>query len=266
VTDPGLPPEALEDVARALADEAGLSLAGGLGAALRDGVVAAAAARGESPAALARSVIARDPAALAALLEHAVVTETAFWRHPEGLLAVARRLGKAQAPVRIWSAGCASGEEAYSLGGVLLEAGRSGADGIVATDVSERALAAARLGAYRARALRKLPAEAAARWLEPEDADGLRRVRRPLRALVTFARQNLVRDPPPAGAPFDAVLCRNVLIYFEPKVAAAVLYRLVAALRPGGMLVLGPVELPLAAALPLDWIEEGGATVLVRRG
>ena len=60
------------------------------------------------------------------------------------------------------------------------------------------------------------------------------------------------------------VFCRNVLIYFDPPTAASVLYRLSVALRPGGALVLGPVELPLAAGLELEWVEEAGATLLVR--
>jgi chemotaxis protein methyltransferase CheR len=61
------------------------------------------------------------------------------------------------------------------------------------------------------------------------------------------------------------VLRRNVLIYFAPETAAAVLYRLVGALAPGGILVLGPVELPLARALELEWVEDRGATLLRRQ-
>jgi chemotaxis protein methyltransferase CheR len=164
--------------------------------------------------------------------------------------------------MRIWSAGCATGEEAYSVAIALLEAGRrSAGDTIVATDVSVRGLHAARAAVYGERALRWLPAALGERWLEP---GALRRVAAEVRALVTFERHNLVRDPPPAAAPFDVVLCRNVLIYFTPETAATVLYRLVAALAPGGFLVLGPVELPLARALELEWVTDGGATLLRR--
>jgi chemotaxis protein methyltransferase CheR len=253
---------ALADVARVLADEVGLSLGDGLDRALAAGLAAGAAALGVEPDALARRVVVRDPQALAALVEHAAVLETAFWRHPEQLAAVARLVAARPGPARIWSAGCATGEEPYSVAIALLEEGRRGAgDAIVGTDLSSRGLEAARAGGYDDRALRRLPFDAAARWLEP---GAPRRVAPEVRSLVRFERHNLVKDPPPAGAPFDVVLCRNVLIYFAPETAAAVLYRLVAALVPGGVLVLGPVELPLARALELEWVEEGEATLLRR--
>jgi chemotaxis protein methyltransferase CheR len=252
---------ALAEVARALADNAGVSLGEGLDHALRDGLEAAAVALGASRDEIARRIVARDPAALTALVEHAVVGETAFWRHPEQLAAFARLVREAAGPLRIWSVGCATGEEPYSVAIALLEAGRLGArDDILATDVSTRALAAAAQGAYRPRALRKLPPELVG-WFQPGDP---RRVRAEVRALVSFARHNLVADPVPRGGGFDVVFCRNVLIYFSPETAAAALYRLVGALVPGGTLVLGPVEVPLAAPLGLEWIEDSGATLLRR--
>jgi chemotaxis protein methyltransferase CheR len=255
-------PAALAEVAGVLAGEVGLSLSVGLGPALEDGIRRAASALAIDPGELVRRVCAREPSAVAALVEGAVVGETSFWRHPEGLAALVRRLAPAPRRLSLWSAGCATGEEAYSLAIALLEAGRAGRGDLVhATDVSGSAIARACEGSYSPRALRRLPAAAVARWFEPGEP---RRVKPALRELVALARQNLVADPPPEGGPFDAVVCRNVLIYFEPPTAAEVLYRLVAALRPGGLLVLSPVELPLAAALPLEWIEDGGATLLRR--
>jgi chemotaxis protein methyltransferase CheR len=251
----------LDEIARALAECAGVSLGEGLDHRLQDGVHAAAAALGVSAAALARRVAARDREALTALVEHSVVGETAFWRHPEQLASFTRAVRHAQSPLRVWCAGCASGEEPYSVAIALLEAGRSGAgDRVLGTDVSTRALAAAAVGTYRARALRRLP-PALDRWLEPGEP---RRVRAEVRAMVSFARHNLVADPVPDGGGFDAIFCRNVLIYFSPEAAAAALYRLVGALAPGGLLVLGPVEVPLAAPLALEWLEDGGATILRR--
>ena len=253
----------LAEVARALAEAAGVSLGGGLDQALELGLREAAAALGEDPASLARRVAAREPEAVAALLDHALMGETAFWRHPEQLLAVGKLAARAPRPLSIWCAGCASGEEPYSVAMALLEAGRAGAgDRILATDVSERALAAARAGVYGRRALRRLPEELARRFTEP--AGAARRVAAAARAAVSFERHNLAADPAPAGAPFDVVLCRNVLIYFEREPAAVALARLAEALRPGGALVLGPVELPLAASLPLEWVTDGEATWLVR--
>jgi chemotaxis protein methyltransferase CheR len=258
-----LPTALVDDLARTLEQETGIRLDGGLGVRLLDGVHAAAQQAGEPPGEFARRVVARDPAAFAAFLEHVVVTESAFWRHPEQLSAVARIARDAARPVAIWSAGCASGEEAYSVAIALLEAGREGCgDRILGTDVSARALGAARAGVYGPRAFRRMPPELAERWF---DGRGERRVRPAVRELVSFERHNLASDPPPAGC-FDVVLCRNVLIYFGSAAAAAAVRRLAGALRPGGVLLFGPVELPVAAGADLEWIPGGGTTLLRRRG
>lgn len=252
----------LAAVARVLAEATGVSLAGGLDAALRDGLAAAATMLGDRPDGIVRRVLARDPEALAALVEHAVVGETSFWRHPEQLEALGCIAAANAAPLAIWSAGCATGEEPYSVAIALLQAGRAGkGDRILATDVSARALQIARVAAYGSRALRRLPPPVAARWFE---GGGERRLRSEVRDLVTFARHNLVAEPAPHGGPYDVVLCRNVLIYFDPTAAVSVMYRLANAVRPGGVLVLGPVELPLAVALHFEWFEAAGATLLRR--
>jgi chemotaxis protein methyltransferase CheR len=160
--------------------------------------------------------------------------------------------------LRIWSAGCSSGEEPYSLAIALLEAGRAGrGDRIVATDVSERLLASARRGTYGPWSIRRLPKALADRYLAGSE---VRSVAGEVRALVEFRRHNLVADPAPGA--FDVVVCRNVLIYFEAPVAAEVLYRLVEALRPGGLLMVGPVELALASPLGLEWVDASSATLL----
>ena len=259
-----LPSLLLDDVARVLAELSGLSLRDGLDPRLADGLDDAARAAGEPPRAFARRVLAREPRAVETLVEHVVVSETAFWRHPEQLAAVGRVAAAATGPLSIWSAGCATGEEPYSVAIALLEAGRAGrGDRILATDVSSRALDAARSGVYGVRSVRRLPPDLAARWLEGE---GERRVREDVRGLVTFARHNLVARDPAPGGPFDLVLCRNVLIYFDPYAAVEVVRRLAGALAPGGRLVLGPVELPLGAAAGLVPVREEGATLLELEG
>ena len=253
----------LQEVARVLARATGLSLASGLLRTLDNSLTAAAEELGMSAPELARKVIAGDPQGVAMLIEHAVIGETYFYRHPEQIAALAARLRDREGPLRIWSAGCASGEEPYSVAMALLDAGRRVAgDVIVATDVSERALRAARGAVYGPWSLRRLPEERRSGHLQEERGW---RVSVEARALVDLRRHNLVADPPLAG-PFDAILCRNVLIYFEPPTAAEILYRLASSLAVGGYLVLSPVELPLASALPLEWIEGGGATLLRRGG
>jgi len=252
----------LSGIERVLARACGLSLGSGLAGTLRDGILGAASALDVPPAELVRRLLSEDPPAIAALIEHTVVGETYFYRHPEQIAALQRHLFGSPGPLRIWSAGCATGEEPYSLAMALLESGRPpGRDRILATDVSERALQRAQAGAYGPWSLRRLPPELRARHFAERGA--AQRIAPEVRAMVAFERHNLARDPALPG-PFDLVLCRNVLIYFDPTVAAEVLYRLAAAVRPGGFLVLGPVELPLAAPLAMEWIDAFGASLLRR--
>ena len=190
-----------------------------------------------------------------ALLNH----ETSFYRD----LAVFRGLGQDALPrlaaartrdrrLRIWSAGCATGQEAYSLA-MLFDAQRTQWQGweveILGTDVSPQAIAQARSGLYsQFEAQRGLPiTELIANF----DADNESwRLKSALRERVRFAIHNLF-DPPPAGR-FDLILCRNVLLYFVAERRAKVLERLAAAIAPDGLLMLGAGETMLG--LP-DWFE-----------
>jgi len=189
------------------------------------------------------------------------VGETCFLRHPEQLAAVIAllpTLGQGGS-LLCWSAGCASGEEPYSLAMLLQESGRQG-DRIIATDRSEELLARARAGRYGAWTVRRVEAARRARWFRPAGAE--LEVVPSLRDAVEFRRHDLVEEPAPWS--FDAVLCRNVLLYFSPGEARALAARLLTAVRPGGILVLGPVELPLADGLAAEWVRVGEATVLRR--
>jgi chemotaxis protein methyltransferase CheR len=256
----------IAEVGRVLAHACGLSLTQGLDGTLCSGVVGAAAARKVSPAELIRQLLSGDAESIALLIEHSVVGESSFWRYPEQFAALRRHLFDRPEPLRIWSAGCASGEEPYSLAMAVLEAGRPvGRDRILATDVSEHALAKARVGRYAPWALRRL--SPALRERHFRDDAGSAVVLEPVKSMVELRRGNLIAEPenpndPREASGFDAILCRNVLIYFEPETVAEVLLRLLRALRPGGYLVLGPIELPFAAPLWLDWIESDGATLL----
>jgi chemotaxis protein methyltransferase CheR len=237
----------------------GVSLSAGLRRTLRSGILSAAAALGEDPEQLVERILAEEPEAVAALIEHSVVGESYFYRHPEQFAALEREAWGRPEPLQIWCAGCASGEEPYSLAMALLEAGRAGrGDRILATDVSESALRRAREASYGARSLRRLSPGLRSRWFRGEQPP--LEVVPEVRSLVHFQRHNLLAEPAPGE--FDLVVCRNVLIYFEPDTAAHVLERLVEAVRPGGHLVLGPVELPLAARLALEWVGVYGASIL----
>ena len=146
-------------------------------------------------------------------------------------------------PIRVWSAGCASGEEAYSLAVVLAEA--AGEDRfrqsvkIYATDADSDALVAARHGRYKEKDLVDAFGEERARTFFEFDA-GFGVFRSDLRRSLIFGRHDLVQDPPISR--IDLVACRNTLMYFTSQVQLSVLATLHFALTPGGYLFLGKSE------------------------
>jgi chemotaxis protein methyltransferase CheR len=215
---------------------------------------------------------ARGPEELRALTESVTIHETSFFRNREHYRALrevvlpdlAHRRLRAHR-LRIWSAGCATGEEAYSLAITCLEQSElAGWDiHIEASDLSESALAVARRGAYRAPALRCVELEQVQRWFQRRDEEmrpaGARHETGPLtqrgparevfhvspavRALVHFSALNLAQSAYPAQfADFDLILCENVIIYLRPDVTRAIIERFYQALRPGGYLFLGYSE------------------------
>ena len=257
----------LAEVERVLEEACGLTLSPGIRRTLGDAFSRAARDLRLAPEPFLGRLRAREHRAVTTLVEAAVVGETYFFRHPEQLAAV-RQLAMAPAPrdrpLSIWSAGCATGEEPYTLAMELLDAGRAGlGDRILASDVSSRALAVAREARYGEWSLRRLDPVVRNRHFESQPPQVL--VRPQIRAMVQFLRHNLVREAVPATG-FDLVVCRNVLIYFNPPTAAQVVEKLAVALTPGGLLVLGPVEAPLAAGRDLERIELEGVTVFRARG
>ncbi len=165
-------------------------------------------------------------------------------------LAAARPAGQ---PLRIWSAACSTGQEAYSVAMLAADpatwAGYSGGNGtpprleILGTDISREVLARAREGLYtRFEVQRGLPVQLLVRYFRPEGSDGSRwRIAPELRAMVRFEMFNLLDDPRPLGR-FDVILCRNVLIYFDAPTKTAVLNALAGQLAPDGVLYLGGAE------------------------
>jgi chemotaxis protein methyltransferase CheR len=145
--------------------------------------------------------------------------------------------------VRLWSAACSSGEEPYSLAMTLLETGKisDAMLSIRATDISPRVLDLAGKGFYRALSFRATEPAMIQKWFHPQ-GDGFvvdERVKR----LVSFARLNLLDGSAVAGGgPFDAIFCRNVLIYFDKPTQKRVVESFAKALRPGGYLFLGHAE------------------------
>jgi chemotaxis protein methyltransferase CheR len=152
-------------------------------------------------------------------------------------------------PLRMWSAGCATGEEVATLLILMDEAGADADSTVLGTDISEAALNRARTLSFSAEQVRRLTGPARERYFMP---DGTRSLLVPeLRERAVFQHHNLVDAPYPAsaGEGFDVIFCRNVLIYFTPEAFDRVVRALAERLAPGGTLVLSSAE-PLLQAPP----------------
>jgi chemotaxis protein methyltransferase CheR len=182
----------------------------------------------------------------AVLAERLRVGETRFFRHAAQMAALrggalverVRVAAAERRPLRAWSAGCASGEEAWTLAMLLDEVAERWE--LLATDLSAAAVSRAAAGRYAAAQLADVPPELRARWFENLDGDV--RVRDERRGGVRFEVHNLVELRSFHRRALDLILCRNVLIYFEPQRRAEVVTRLHDALAPGGLLLFGYAE------------------------
>ncbi len=180
---------------------------------------------------------------IALLVDRATTNTTGFFRHKAQLdLLRARLPGLAvgRGKLRVWSVGCSSGEEPYSVALLLLSLGLANNAKVLATDVSGRALSRAKLAIYDKEALADIPASLRGHFERRED--GRFELRPEARALVHLRHHDLRSASAGARNVFDVILCRNVLIYFEAAERGAAVARLANALRPGGLLVLGPSE------------------------
>ncbi len=189
------------------------------------------------------------PAETEALADDLLIGVTEFFRDPAALEALAASVYPAfqpgsseDQPVRVWVAGCSSGEEAYSLAMSLLEFYQDAPVPqiqVFATDLSAKAIAKARSGVYSPEELhRGLSEERIDRFFTPVE-NGYR-INKRVRDICVFARHNLIKDPP--FSRLDMVSCRNLLIYLKPAVQARLLSLFHFALKPGGYLLLGKSE------------------------
>lgn len=197
---------------------------------------------------VATLVSAKDDVIATRVVEALLNNETSFFRDPgvfELLGSAAfdkiRSARKEGRRLRIWSAGCSTGQEPYSLAIMLREAEARWAGwsiDIAATDVSADAVSRARRGRYSQFEIQRgLPVRTMLRWFQQESDDWL--VDAQLRRMIRFATHSLLAPPP---GQFDVILCRNVLMYFAPAVRSAVFERLHEALAPDGILMLGAGE------------------------
>jgi chemotaxis protein methyltransferase CheR len=243
-----LAPEQFASLRDRLADYSGVYLDLARLRLLEHGLAQRLSATGDDLLAYERRIQGADGRDELRLLAELVLNhETIFFRNGphlralrEVLLPELHRRKSAGAPIRIWSAGCATGEEPYSLAITVLETlGPSLARPVEiwATDLSEPALRKARAGFYRGRALQNLPADLLTRYFTPKDDGYL--AGDALRALVRFEALNLLDPFPRYASSVDIIFCQNVTIYFQLKTCQELMARFYGCLPPGGLLCLG---------------------------
>jgi len=193
-------------------------------------------------------VLDREAGEYDQLLDALTINVTHFFRNAEAwasldALVLAPLVTAGHAPVRLWSAGCSSGEETYTL--AILCHRRAAALGrrapaieILGTDIDRASLEAAERGSYLPAALAEMPPAVRAECMP---GSGAVSVSAGVRALVRFMRHDLLSEPAPPGS-FDVIVCRNVVIYFDRRSQEVLLDKFHGALAPSGALMQGKVE------------------------
>jgi chemotaxis protein methyltransferase CheR len=215
-----------------------------------------------------------QPALLDDLVGEITVGETYFFREPQQFAFIRHEVVPAllshrshDHPLRIWSAGCATGEEPYTLAITLREQGLA-AVRVVATDLARTALSEARRAVYTRWSLRGVPDHIVRTHFEQE---GKRFALAPaIRDAVDFRYLNLAEDTYPSFSTgiwgMDLVLCRNVLIYFDAETVARVARQLIDSLSDDGWLLLGASDPPLAELVPCEVVVTDAGLAYRRRG
>ena len=210
-----------------------------------------------------REFLREHPQEAAPLLQDMLISVTSFFRDADAFELLAReavpellRRLPADEPFRVWDAGCATGEETYSLAMLL----RDGAEAqgrrldmqVFATDIDDRALTVARRGVYPSGIAADVPPLRLRRYFTQEQDQY--RIQAALREQILFANHNLLHDPP--FSRLDLICCRNLLIYLEPSAQVAVLEMFHYAMKPGGYLFLGVSESVDVAGALFDTVDK----------
>ncbi len=199
-----------------------------------------------------RQRIQKDPAEFEKLKDALTINVTRLYRNPETWekvrsIVLPELIRSREGGIRVWSAGCSSGEEPYTLAVCLAEeserAGRPGwaaRSTIVATDIDEGVMTKARAGRYPVSSFLEMPTALADRYFRPTET-GDREVVPAIKRMVEVRRHDLLREGVPTP-PYDLVVCRNVVIYFDRDGQERLFDRFADSLNPGGYLLLGKVE------------------------
>lgn len=208
------------------------------------------------------SVVLRSEAEWGRLIDHVVNRETSFFRHIPSFTALATEVfparlaetaGQAGRPIRLWSAGCSTGEEAYSLAISASELPPGCRFEVLGSDLSGQALSVARSARYGERACATIPPLIKTRHFDRHGSEY--EVRPQIRTMVRFEPFNLCDPRTYPAVPQDIIFCQNVLIYFREKVRIEAAANLGARLCPGGFLLPADGEL---AGLEIPGLERAG--------
>ncbi len=214
-------------------------------------------------------LVTADRDELVRMLDAVCTNETHFFREPKQFAFLENELipswrhaaeaGHRRREVRVWSAGCSTGEEPYSIGMSLLAHLPDWKHEIVATDLSTKALDRAKGGIWPMERLAQIPAHYRKPFLLRGVGlkEGYFAARDELHSLIRFGRVNLHHESYPVVGKFDAIFCRNVLIYFDAETKRRIIHRLLDRLEPHGLLFLGHSE----SLNQFDRVRSAGPTV-----
>ena len=193
----------------------------------------------------------QTPLEVEALFRDLLIGVTNFFRDPEAFKVLEEMIipklftdKPAGSPIRVWSIGCSTGEEAYSIAILLQERmevlKQTFPVQVFATDIDSQALATARAGLYPTGIAPDMAPERLARFFTPEANDSAYRINKTIRDMMIFSEQDIIKDPPFSRV--DLISCRNLLIYMNSSLQKKLIPLFHYALNPGGMLFLGTAE------------------------
>lgn len=175
-------------------------------------------------------------------LDHITINVSEFFRNPNHWEVLEKEiiplLLKERPSLRVWSAGCSTGEEAYSLAMLLKEKHINLADKILATDIDVEVLEKASIGLYTSKAIQGVPSDWQSKYFDKQG--NFFRCHDELKKMIKFQQNDLLRDP--FSRDFDLILCRNVVIYFTEETKFKLYQKFSNALRTGGVLFIGSTE------------------------
>jgi two-component system CheB/CheR fusion protein len=197
------------------------------------------------------SYLRETPPEVEALFRDLLIGVTNFFRDPEAFAVLEKQIiptlfanQPADAVIRVWSAGCSTGEEAYSIAILLQEHMETLKQGytaqVFATDIDSRAIATARSGLYPASIAADLSPQRLARFFTAVPDGSAYRIHKGIRDMLVFSEQDVIKDPP--FSRLDLISCRNLLIYMGAELQKRLIPLFHYVLRPGGILFLGTSE------------------------